>query len=207
MYHTKITRLFWWILGLTIALAIAVVVFIACDQTNDMAGNLMSEGLGVGLELLIVIGYIERLQQKNKKQEQVNIEHRIRKYLIFFLEHGLTDLYEEFFKKPFYVKNHNSNQLQLDNFISCIKKNPLNCAQRAELRKHCKRDISAFNNLLPVASQLSKEHFKCWSNIIYYLHLIIEEEGCVDTYVIAILGQIKKFDVASFEKKLENSKV
>ena len=172
------------------------------DSNSYFVGNLTPEITGVCLELLIIIWVLDKWQERNKKKKLISLERRLREYLIFFLKHNFKTLPQELRVGKFFGKDHAKNIEQLDALLQYIKKNGLTEKEVISIQEHCSRDSSTLDNLLPVASELTNEHFKAWCRIVYFVNCIAKSNEPVSKATIDIIQNIKKFDTASFNRKL-----
>ncbi|MCD9516786.1 hypothetical protein GLP23_18195 [Photobacterium carnosum] len=158
--------------------------------------------MGVCIELLIIIWVFERWQKNSKKNKLVSLERRLREYLIFFLRHSFKNVSQEYRVGRFFGKDHEKNIKQIDNLIQYVKSNGLDEAALSSIQQHCIRESRTLGNLLPVASELSNEHFKAWCRIVYFINSIAGSQEPISKSTIDILQNIKRFDSESFKRKL-----
>ncbi|GHA34288.1 hypothetical protein ACFFLZ_06395 [Photobacterium aphoticum] len=174
--------------------------------------SLLPEFTGVFLELLVVLLVVYSWQSKQEKERKKEKERILRKYIIFIMK--------KFFKFDaipsefsFYAENHNSNHavlIKLLNEIESMEDGLLNDKIGEEFIKHCNVDIDAITALLPVSSELSNDHFKAWSRIVFYvkkiecLNLDDINEKDFKFFVTKLIGYIMDFDNATSEHKIFN---
>lgn len=172
------------------------------DSNTYLIGNLVPELTGVCLELLIIIFVFNRWQEARQKLKLISLERRLREYLIFFLKHNFKTLPQELRVGKFFGKDHEKNINQLDNLINHINSNGLSEKEIGSIRYHCASEASTLENLLPVASELSNDHFKYWCRIVYFVNGIARSQESINKSTTSILINIKRFDTASHEQKL-----
>lgn len=172
------------------------------DAETYFVGNLTPEITGVCLELLIIIWVFDRWQEANKRRKLISLERRLREYLIFFLTHNFKNLPKELRVGKFFGRDHDKNIEQLDKLLRYIKSNGLTENEIISIQKHCERDASTLENLLPVASELTNDHFKAWCRIVYFVNCIANSAEPVGTSTVDIIQNIKRFDTASYDRKL-----
>ncbi|URR00367.1 hypothetical protein LOC50_17045 [Pseudoalteromonas sp. SCSIO 43095] len=173
-----------------------------CDTNSYFVGNLTPEITGVCLELLIIIWVFDKWQEINKKKKLISLERRLREYLIFFLKHNFKTLPQELRVGKFFGIDHAKNIDQLDALLKYIRENGLSEKEVMSIQEHCIRESSTLDNLLPVASELTNDHFKAWCRIVYFVNCIAKSSEPVSKSTIDIIQNIKRFDTASFDKKL-----
>jgi len=190
----------------SIILIILLFIFLAIgflgDSSSYFVGNLTPEITGVCLELLIIIWVFDKWQEKSKQKKLISLERRLREYLIFFLKHNFKTLPKEYRVGRFFGTDHDKNIKQLQNLIGYIQDNGLSEKEVMSIQEHCIRESSTLDNLLPVASELTNEHFKAWCRIVYFVNCIAKNKEPVGKSTIDIIQNIKKFDTASYERKL-----
>jgi hypothetical protein len=130
------------------------------------------------------------------------LERRLREYLIFFLKHNFKTLPPEYRVGKFFGSDHQKNIEQLDSLLKYIRENGLSEKEVMSIQEHCSRESSTLDNLLPVASELTNDHFKAWCRIVYFVNCIAKANEPVSNSTIDIIQNIKRFDTASFDKKL-----
>jgi len=172
------------------------------DSTSYFVGNLTPELTGVCIELLIILWVFDKWQEHSKRKKLISLERRLREYLIFFLKHNFKTLPKEYRVGQFFGKEHDKNIEQLKNLSNYIREYGLNEKEIMSIQKHCKRESSTLDNLLPVASELTNEHFKAWCRIVYFVNCIAKDEEPISTSTIDIIQNIIRFDTASYERKL-----
>jgi hypothetical protein len=178
------------------------VTAIFSKNNSYFSGSIVPEMIGVCIELLVVIWVIDRWQEDVKRARLITKERRLREYLIFFLKHNFIQFPTELRIGNFYGKEHDENISKLDNMISHINQNQLDKDTVSLIEKHCNRELATLNSLLPVVAELSNDHFKSWTRIVFYVNSISHQEGQVSQNVVNILQNIKRFDRASFNSEL-----
>lgn len=167
--------------------------------------SLIPEFTGMFLELLIILVVFNKWQERVDNQNKIDKERILRKYIIFTINKlKVFDSIPTTFS--FYGENHKENHTVLNNLRDEMK----NLSEEEISDKigkvfilHCKVDIDAITALLPVAADLSKEHFKVWSRVVFYVKtLSIENNKDMKKNMIKLIGYIKEFDDASFENKI-----
>ena len=78
-----------------------------------------------------------------------------------------------------------------------IKENGLATQEIDAVRAQCDIDLNTFGNLLPVASELTDEHFKAWSRIVYFMVRISKGLGEDEESIKYIITHIKRCESAS----------
>jgi hypothetical protein len=172
------------------------------DTNNYFVGSLTPEITGVCLELLIIIWVFDKWQEKSKNKKLISLERRLREYLIFFLKHNFKTLPIELRVGNFFGKDHDKNIAQLNALLKYISENGLSEREVMSIQEHCIREASTLDNLLPVASELTNDHFKAWCRIVYFVNCIAKSSEPVSKSTKDIIQNIKKFDSASFKKNL-----
>ena len=132
----------------------------------------------------------------------ISLERRLREYLIFFLKHSFKTLPKELRVGNFFGKDHDKNMTQLNTLFHYISENGLSEREVMSIQEHCIREVSTLENLLPVASELTNDHFKAWCRIVYFVNCIAQSSEPVSKSTKDIIQNIKKFDSASFNKNL-----
>ena len=165
-------------------------------------GSLIPEITGMCLELLIVLVVFETWQRRSKREKLISLERRLREYLIFFLKHNFKSLPSEYRVGRFFGIDHEKNIQDLDKLIKYIRDNGLTLDEESAILEHCSREVSTLDNLLPVASNLTNDHFKAWCRIVYFANCIATNREPVSKATMDIIQNIKRFDNASHERKL-----
>lgn len=188
------------------------VVFIALIGLSSIAyffaddgffiGNIIPEIIGVCVELLIIVFVLDAWNKKEEKDKKIKVERRLREFMIFFLKHNFKDFPLDCQPGDFYGKDHNENQNSLNNLISHIDENGLNESIVLKVQSYCENEKEIFNNLIPVASDLTNDHFKSWVRLAYFMNAIVSKNEKTSYAVIKILQNIKRFDNESFEHGL-----
>lgn len=200
-WHTKIDQK-----NFSIVLVILLIIFLLIgflgDSSSYFVGNLTPEITGVCLELLIILWVFNKWQENSKREKLISIERRLREYLIFFLKHNFKTLPSEYRVGRFFGTDHDKNIEQLSSLLEYIKNNGLNEKEVISIQEHCIRESSTLDNLLPVASELTNDHFKAWCRIVYFVNCIAKNKEPVGQSTIDIIQNIKRFDTASHEREL-----
>lgn len=173
-----------------------------CDSNTYFVGNLTPELTGICFELLVVLWVFDKWQETNKREKLISLERRLREYLIFFLTHNFKSLPNELRVGKFFGKDHDKNIAQLDALLKYITENGLSEKEVISIQEHCTLEASTLDNLLPVASELTNDHFKAWCRIVYFVNCIAKSKEPVSKSTKDIIQNIKRFDTASFNKKL-----
>ena len=187
-------------------LIVALMMFglIAFFKAGDgfVVGNIVPELIGVCVELLIIIFVFDVWQKKEELNRKIKVERRLREFLIFFLKQNFSSYPPSCQPGNFYGKNHDQNQLAIDNLISNIEASGLGEEVVLQVQKYCGSEKEIFNNLIPVASDLTNDHFKSWVRIAYFMNAIDSKSEKTSHSVVKILVNIKRFDHESFVNKL-----
>lgn len=183
---------------------ITIILFLClnCMYISKSLNNMLPEIAGICIELIIIIYIVNKWEENKQKKKLINLEKRLREYLIFFLKHGFKDLPNEYRISNFYGIEHKKNIEELDKLILYINNNSLSNELKDSIKKHCKLEYYSLNNLLIISSKLSNHHFKSWSRIVYFVNLINYNDNVGKKDIIDILNNIKKFDKASYENKI-----
>ena len=168
------------------------------DAKSYFDGNLMPEITGMLLELAIVLVIVDRWQEQNRVNQLIIKEKRLREYLIFILRHGFKTLPRELRVGKFYGEEHKENIQYLDKLLDYIVSDGLTTIQIDDMRSQCDVDLNTFGNLLPVASELTDEHFKAWSRILYFMGRITKNLGDDEESIKYIINNIKRYENASY---------
>jgi hypothetical protein len=185
----------------------AVLVFLSVVAYFEAANgflinNIIPELIGVCIELLIIIFVIDKWQKIEEKNRNIKIERRLREFLIFFLDHNFKGFPPSCQPGNFYGKDHNQNQESLSNLILNIEQNGLKEKVVLQVQRYCESEKEIFNNLIPVASDLTNDHFKSWVRIAFFMNAISAKSETTSHAVIKILQNIKRFDGESFSNGL-----
>ena len=166
------------------------------------------------IELLIVLFIFNEWQNREQNKQKISKEKRLREFLIFII-----NKFSRFDSMPpdfnFYGMEHSKNQVVLKHIISDLKgKKNIPEDFQSDFIEHCLRDIDALTSLLPVAADLSEEHFKSWARIVYYIKknsLLLQTkneklEGTeLDKFYtnnIELVAYIKRFDSVSYNSNI-----
>ncbi|WP_063658741.1 hypothetical protein [Aliivibrio fischeri] len=173
--------------------------------------NLLPEFTGMFFELFIVLLIFNKWQEREESKQKIAKEKRLREFLIFIINEfsSFKSMPEAF---SFYGLNHTENQTVLSRLKSEFSgedKSSIPTSFRDSFIKHCQIDIDALTALLPVAANLSEEHFKSWARIVYYVKkssmLNIEnpeEFELFNEYIEKLIDYMRRFDRASFDNQL-----
>ena len=201
MWYLKISpKIF--LFGLVISLALCLGIGFICAETDYFYNNLIPELTGVALELIVILLVFNYWQESSKKKKLITRERRLREYLLFFLRHNFSGMPSKLKVGRFYGEDHSKNQETLDQLRLHIKYNGLKSSDLESIIKYCKRDFSTLENLLPVAAELTNEHFKSWSRIVFFVNAIAKNTTSVEQDVMDIIQNIKRFDNASDSHRL-----
>ncbi|OEE37081.1 hypothetical protein A1QO_18085 [Vibrio genomosp. F10 str. ZF-129] len=176
--------------------------FYANNPSEYFLGNLLPELTGMCIELILIMVIVERWQNQNKIELLIVKEKRLREYLIFFLRFGFISLDKEYRVGDFYGEKHIENVEYLDRLSKYIKEHGLSTTEIKAIKNQCEVDLNTFGNLLPVASNLTDEHFKAWSRIIYFMTKISKGMGDDEDSIKSIISRIKQFENASHDNHL-----
>ena len=185
-----------------------IALFVLClsaylkAEEGFIIGNIVPELIGVCVELLIIIFVFDAWQKKEEKNKKIKVERRLREFLIFFLKSNFDSFPHSCKPGNFYGKDHEQNQDALDNLISYIEKKGLDEQIVLGVQSYCESEKEIFNNLIPVASDLTNDHFKSWVRISYFMNAIVTKNETTSNAVIKILQNIKRFDSESFKNEL-----
>lgn len=171
--------------------------------------NLLPEFTGVFFELFVVLLVFNKWQEREESKAKIAKEKRLREFLIFIINEfsKFKSMPEDFL---FYGLSHTENQTVLNRLkIEFTGTQSIPSSFRHSFIQHCEIDIDALTALLPVAADLSEEHFKCWTRIVYYIKkssmLNISDPTDFekfDEYIVKLLDYIRRFDKASFDNKI-----
>ncbi|MFA0730460.1 hypothetical protein, partial [Vibrio sp. 10N.222.48.A4] len=178
-------------------LACVRIGFYLNNPADYFSENLLPELTGMLIELCILLFIVERWQEQNRIQLLIVKEKRLREYLIFFLRHGFKTLPRSYRVGNFYGEEHDQNIEYLDSVFDFIKENGLATEEIDAIRAQCDIDLNTFGNLLPVASELTDEHFKAWSRVVYFLVRISKGLGDDEESIKYIITNIKRYENAS----------
>jgi hypothetical protein len=164
--------------------------------------SLVPELTGVAVELIVILLVFNYWQESSRKLKLVTNERRLREYLIFFLRHNFNSLPAVLKVGRFYGEDHDKNQKTLEKLRLKIQSDGLSSEDIESIKNYCKRDADTLQSLLPVASQLTNDHFKSWSRIVHFANNIAKDSASVEQEVTDIIQNIKRFDNASYKKSL-----
>lgn len=170
--------------------------------------NLLPEFTGMIFELFIVLLVFNTWQEREESKQKIAKEKRLREFLIFIINE-----FSDFNSMPkaftFYGLSHTENQTVLNRLKSEFLERQTSPKFRLSFITHCQIDIDALTALLPVAANLSEEHFKAWSRIVFYTKKVSllniyqpDEFEKLNEYIIKLLEYIRRFDKASFDKNI-----
>ncbi|MFM5817942.1 hypothetical protein [Aeromonas sanarellii] len=110
----------------------------------------------------------------------------------------------------FYGLSHTENQTVINRLkteFTSAQNTPISF--RYSFIQHCQIDIDALTSLLPVAADLSEEHFKSWARIVFYVKkssmldiTALKDFEKFDEHIVKLLDYIRRFDKAYFDKKI-----
>jgi hypothetical protein len=186
----------------TIVVAILLLVcvrtgFYINNPVEYFSANLLPELTGMLIELCIILFIVDRWQEQNRIQILIVKEKRLREYLIFFLRHGFKTLPRKYRVGNFYGEEHEQNIEYLDSVFDFIKAGGLATEEIDAIRGQCDVDLNTFGNLLPVASELTDDHFKAWSRIVYFMVRISKGLGDDLESIKFIITNVKRYESAS----------
>ncbi|ENE5173536.1 hypothetical protein ABUU69_003552 [Vibrio cholerae] len=170
-------------------------------------GSLIPEFTGMFLELLIILAIFNKWQERIDNQNKIDKERVLRKYIIFTINklRAFDSIPTSF---SFYGENHNENHATLNSLrdeVRALSGNDVYEKVGDDFIKHCKIDVDAITALLPVAADLSKEHFKSWSRLVFFVKKLsfddVKKED-VKEYIVNLIEYIRDFDDASFKNKI-----
>lgn len=184
--------------------ALVLCSWIAYKYSDDgfLIGNILPEMIGVLVELLIILVVIDRWQKNEEKNRKIKIERRLREFLIFFLKDNFDSFPSNCKPGNFYGKDYKQNQIAIDNLIGYIEINSLDEDSIVAIHKYCENEKNIINNLIPVVSELTNDHFKSWVRIAYYMNSIDSKKEKTSKAVVEILKNIKRYDSESYNKGL-----
>jgi uncharacterized HAD superfamily protein len=177
--------------------------------TQGDTDNLLPEFTGVFFELFVVLLVFNKWQEREQSKQKIAKEKRLREFLIFIInEFANFKLMPEAFS--FYGLYHTENQTVLNRLkaeFTSTQSTP--SPFHYSFIRHCKIDIDALTALLPVAADLSEEHFKSWARIVFYIKKSsmleiseLQDFHKLDEYIVKLLDYIRRFDKASFDNKI-----
>ena len=170
--------------------------------------NLMPEFTGVFFELFVVLLVFNKWQEREVSKLKITKEKRLREFLVFIVNkfYDFESMPEAF---TFYGISHTENQTVLNRIKAELTNSTVPSSFREEFIKHAQVDVDALTALLPVASDLSEEHFKSWARIVFYIKkssmLDSSKPGDsarLDSNIIKLLDYIRHFDKASFDNQI-----
>ena len=171
-------------------------------STGFLIDNIIPEFIGICIELLIIIYFFDVWKNKEERRKNIKVERRLREFLIFFLKHNFKDYPPSCQSGRFYGKDHFQNQECLVNLISDIEKNGLKESVVLQVQRYCESEKEIFNNLIPVASDLTNDHFKAWVRIAFFMNAISSKSETTSHASVKILQNIKRFDKVSYTSNL-----
>lgn len=171
--------------------------------------NLLPEFTGVFIEIFVVLLVFNKWQEREESKAKIAKEKRLREFLIFIINEfsNFKSMPEAF---SFYGLSHTENQTVLNRLKSEFNSSDyIPVSFRHSFIQHCKFDIDALTALLPVAADLSEEHFKSWARIVFYIKQSsmlnisdLNEFKKFDENIAKLLDYIRRFDKASFDNKI-----
>ncbi|SJL84728.1 hypothetical protein [Vibrio palustris] len=170
--------------------------------------------IGVVVDMVFVYLIFSYIEERRRKKIVIENERRARSYLRFFIvdllrfkplldrclvEHKEFELFiespEKFkfydFQSAFNAKIIN----KISEEISVIESEAL-CDH---IKNHISIELSSLQAMLPVISGVSKEHFKNWQRILYFMSMINKGNNTISN-TKKILAKIKSFDVNTVKK-------
>lgn len=201
-WYSKIESKKKFIIILSVLLFAFLLIGFLGDSSAYFIGNLTPEITGVLIELLVILLVFDKWQENNKREKLISLERRLREFLIFFLKHNFRTLPQEYRVGRFFGTDHTKNLEEIKKLLKYIKDNGLKESEVISIQEHCTRELDTLGNLLPVASELTNEHFKAWCRIVYFVNCIANQKESISSATIDILQNIKRFDTASFNRNL-----
>lgn len=171
-------------------------------ESGFFVGNIIPEMIGVCIELLVIIFVLDKWQKREEKNKSIKVERRLREFLIFFLKHNFKDFPPSCQPGNFYGEDHQQNQECIANLISNIEQNGLKECAVLQVQSYCESEKEIFNNLIPVASDLTNDHFKSWVRIAFFMNAISAKSETTSHASVKILQNIKRFDDESHKSGL-----
>lgn len=171
-------------------------------EAGFFVDNIIPEMIGVCIELLVIIFVLNKWQKKEEKNKSIKVERRLREFLIFFLKHNFKDFPPSCQPGNFYGTDHQQNQECIANLISYIEQNGLKESVVLKVQIYCESEKEIFNNLIPVASDLTNDHFKSWVRIAFFMNAISAKSETTSHASVKILQNIKRFDDESHKSGL-----
>lgn len=189
---------------LIILIILISMLFFFPNSDNYFYQNIIPELIGVCLELLVILLLFNQWQEKKKRNKLIVLEKRLREYLIFFLKHNFQSLPQKIRIGKFHGEKHEENVKSLQAMITYIKEHDLSSKNIFSIQAHCLLEASTLGDLLPVASELTDDHFKAWCRIVYFTDKIgiSNDPNDIKSLTIDILNNIKRFDSASYNHNL-----
>ncbi|EHK9050636.1 hypothetical protein LT010_17060 [Vibrio cholerae] len=180
------------------------------DGVSHYTENLLPEFTGMFFELFVVLLVFNKWQDREDSKRKIAKEKRLREFLIFIINEfsGFKSMPEAF---TFYGLSHTENQTVLNRLKTELINREVTVTPnfRHSFIEHCQIDIDALTALLPVAADLSEEHFKSWSRIVFYIkkssQLDINDPKDFEKfneYIVKLLDYIRRFDKASFDNNI-----
>lgn len=190
------------VVSLFVALVVLSLIAFFKAEAGFLVGNILPEMIGVCVELLIIIFVFDAWQKKEERQRKIKVERRLREFLIFFLKHNFESFPPSCQAGNFYGKDHSQNQESIKNLISHIEEKGLEEKVVLKVQRYCETEKEIFNNLIPVSSDLTNDHFKSWVRISYFMNAIVSKNERTSHAVVKILQNINRFDSESFKNQL-----
>ena len=176
------------------------------EPLNYYKSSLIPEFTGMFLELLVVLVVFNKWKDRVDNQDKIDKERILRKYIIFTI--NKLKVFEAIPSTfSFYGENHNENHAVLNNLrdeVIALSEREVSEKIGVQFTKHCKIDIDAITALLPVAADLSKDHFKSWSRVVFYIKSLSYgvDESDFKKYTVKLIEYVREFDDASFKNKI-----
>jgi len=178
-------------------------------EIGRFSDNILSEVAGVMLEITIIIVMFKRIEAKKEKdginseaqkaKDEINkIERRLREYIAFFLKDNFKDFKAESLFEEFSARDYERTIRNLNDLIRKLEDEHLSESITLKLQYYCKSEKEIFNNLIPVASGLTNDHFKAWVRITYFMNEIASKNGKINANTVKLIKKIKLFEEASY---------
>ncbi len=168
-------------------LAILSMIAFFMAENGFLVGNILPEMIGVCVELLIIIFVFDAWQKKEEQQRKIKVERRLREFLIFFLKHNFESFPPSCQAGNFYGREHYRNKEAINNLIAKIEEKGLEEEVVLKVQRYCEAQKEIFNNLIPVSSDLTNDHFKSWVRISYFMNAIVSKSEKTSHAVVKIL--------------------
>ena len=182
-------------------LCLSTIAFFKADD-GFFVGNILPEMIGVCIELLIIIFVFDAWQKRDERDRKIKVERRLREFLIFFLKNNFKSFPQDCQPENFYGQDHDKNEKIINNLIQYITVHGLEGQVVLAVQRYCESQKEIFNNLIPVSSDLTNDHFKSWVRISYFMNAIVSRNEETTHAVIKILENIQRFDSESYNNHL-----